>query len=88
MIDEAFYSLEKMIINATNIQGELYDDEEGVHSYIYEMEIATPVELDIVVDKNGKVMIGTIPPMYRVETTFKPSYHSLKLIAIRDEIKK
>jgi hypothetical protein len=86
MIDESFYSLNEIIANATDINGELINTEDGVHSYIYEMEIETPVELDIIVDEHGKVVIGTIPPMYRVDTTFKPSYHSLRIVAEKSDL--
>jgi hypothetical protein len=44
------------------------------------------VELDIVKDEYGKIKIGIVPPLYRVETTFEPSYHSIRFTAETDEM--
>lgn len=84
-MDEAFLPLHAMIEKATAIEGELYDNENGVHSYVYEFEVYTPIELDIIVDEEGKVKIGSIPPMYRVETSFRPSFHAIRINAVKSE---
>lgn len=81
MMDEAFISFGEIVDKLLSIPGDFTDEENGVHSYIYEIEIGTPVELDISVDDNGKVTIGSIPPMYRVSTSFLPSYHSITIKA-------
>ncbi|NSL90807.1 hypothetical protein [Chitinophaga solisilvae] len=81
MTDESFFSFRQMLENLLSFQGEFTDEENGVHSYIYEIEIGTPVELDISVDENGKVTIGSVPPVYRVNTSFRPSYHSITIKA-------
>ena len=39
----------------------------------------TPCQLNIEIDEDNKVHIGAIPPMYYVETTFMPIFHSIKL---------
>ena len=65
--------------------GEFVDEEMGVRSYIYACEIESPVELDVVRDENGALHIGSTPPLYYVDTTFRPSYHKLRFTARRSE---
>lgn len=76
-MDEAFFPFSEILEKMLTIDGELYDDGEGVHSYIYAFEVGTPVEIDISTDEEGKLRIGSIPPLYRVETSFRPSYHNI-----------
>lgn len=81
-MDSSFISLQEMIEKILDIQGaEIKDDDTGIHFYIDEMEVGTPIELDVVVDENGKVKIGAIPPLYRVNTSYRPSYHQVNIIA-------
>ena len=39
----------------------------------------TPCHLSIEVDENGQVQIGSIPPLYYVETSFMPVFHNIKI---------
>jgi len=80
-MDSAFISFGKIIEKVLDIKGNINDEDNGIHFYIDEIEIGTPIELDIVVDENGKVTIGAIPPLYRVDTSFRPSYHNITLKA-------
>lgn len=81
MMDEAFLPLNSIIDKILEIPGNFSDEESGVHSYIYEIEVGTPIELDITLNDDGTVKIGTVPPMYRVDTSFRPSYHSITIKA-------
>jgi len=76
-MDEVFLPFSEIIEKLLSIEGEIYDDNNGIHSYIYEFEVGTPVELDVLRDENGQLKLGSIPPLYRVETSFRPSYHSI-----------
>jgi len=76
-MDESFLPFNEIIEKLLSIEGEIYDDNNGIHSYIYEFEVGTPVELDVLRDENGQLKLGSIPPLYRVETSFRPSYHSI-----------
>src|SRR5215813_12399788 len=78
-MDEAFIPLSKMIEGVTDISGEIYTDDQSIHSYIYAFDVSTPIELDVFKDENGKLQIGSVPPIYRVPTTFRPLYHSISL---------
>ncbi len=75
------HMLEKM----TDINGESWNTEDGVHSYIYEFGIDMPIELQVLADEEGKVQIGSTPPLYDVDTTFRPSYHTIRFTAIKFE---
>ena len=81
MIDEAFMPFRKVIERMLSFGGEIVDDEMGVHSYIYECEIESPVELDVVRDEKGALQIGSTPPLYYVDTSIRPSFHRLRFTA-------
>jgi hypothetical protein len=80
-MDEAFIPLSKMIEGLTDIQGEIYTNDESIHSYIYAFDVGTPIELDVIRNEDGTLRIGSIPPLYRVPTSFRPVYHSISLKA-------
>jgi hypothetical protein len=81
MIDEAFMPFQQIIERMLAFGGEIVDDEAGVRSYIYKCEIESPVELDVVRDEQGALRIGSTPPLYYVDTSFRPSFHRLKFTA-------
>jgi hypothetical protein len=81
MIDEAFMPFQQIVNRMLSFGGELVDYEAGVHSYIYEYEIESPVELDIVRNEDGQLQIGSTPPLYYVDTSFRPSFHKLRFRA-------
>jgi hypothetical protein len=80
-MDEAFMPFQQIIERMLSFGGEFVDDEAGVRSYIYECEIESPVELDVVWDEQGTLRIGSTPPLYYVDTSIRPSFHRLRLIA-------
>lgn len=79
-MDEAFQPL-RDIVRQMLAFPELVDEEAGVRSWIYECEIESPVELDVVRDAGGSVQIGTTPPLYYVNTSIRPSFHRLRFRA-------
>ncbi len=84
-MDEAFLPFAQIIEQMLTFRTPLVDDEAGVRSYITEYEIETPVELDVSWDENGKLRIGTVPPLYWVDTAIRPSFHHLRFTAQLDE---
>lgn len=64
---------------------ELVDEDAGVRSHIYACEIESPLELDMVRDEAGVLNIGSTPPLYYVDTTFRPSFHRLRFSAERSQ---
>jgi hypothetical protein len=81
VIDEAFMPFEQIVARMLAFNGEIVDDEAGVRSYIYRCEIESPVEFDVVRGEDGTLQIGSTPPLYYVDTSFRPAYHKLRLIA-------
>jgi hypothetical protein len=80
-MDEAFLPFAEIVRQTIAVRGDFLDKEAGVHSYICNLEVEMPVELDISQDGSGQLRIGSVPPLYYVDTTFRPSYHRLKVTA-------
>jgi len=80
-MDEAFIPFSAMLQKIAAFEGEIYDEEKGIHSYINRFEIDTPIELNIEKDESGNIRLGVVPPLYRVDTTFEPSYHTIRFSA-------
>ena len=83
-MDEAFVPLHR-IIAGLEPAGDIRDDDAGVRSYIHRIEIESPVELDVTREDDGRLQIGTTPPLYYVATSLQPSYHRLRFVAELDE---
>ena len=81
MIDEAFMPFRAVIENLLSFRGELRDEAAGVRSHIYEYQIELPVELDVTRDEQGRVVVGSTPPLYYVDTSFRPSFHRVRFTA-------
>jgi hypothetical protein len=79
-MDEAFASLDRIIVGMLDFP-ELRDDEAGVRTYVQRCRIDAPVELSIRMGPDGAVQIGSTPPLYYVDTSFRPSYHRLSIAA-------
>ena len=83
-MDEAFVPLSTLLRDLGAPPDDVIDEELGVHSYVNRIEVAAPIELDIVVDEHGRVAIGSTPPLYYVGTSIRPSYHHVRFAAERD----
>ena len=81
MIDEAFMPFQQIIERMLSFDSEIIDEEMGIRSYIYECEIESPIELDIIRDEQGNLEIGSTPPLYYVDTSIRPSFHNLRFVA-------
>lgn len=84
-MDEAFHPFREIIAQMLSFTGRIIDEEEGIVSTIYECEIESPVEMDVYRDEDGTVVLGTTPPLYYVNTSFKPSFHHIKFKAVAEE---
>jgi len=83
-MDEAFLGIAQMIEDLSSMPQVLEDNGAGVRSYIRAFEIETPIELDVYRGENGLLQIGTVPPLYRVNTSFRPWYHQIRIYAELD----
>jgi hypothetical protein len=77
-MDEAFIPLHGIIQAMAPADGDVRDEELGVHSYIFRFEIESPVELDVSRDRDGALQIGSAPPLYYVDTSLRPAYHRMR----------
>ena len=78
-IDEAMLEMGDFISQMTEVDGYLFDAEWNTATMLEEVELSIPIQLDLHVDDNGSVVIGTAPPLYYVETTFMPVFHQLNV---------
>ncbi|RYC03827.1 hypothetical protein [Nocardioides zhouii] len=85
-MDEAFVPLSVMMRDMGTPPADLVDEEAGVHTYVTRFELESPVELDIGVDEHGRVLIGSNPPIYDVDTSYRPAYHRIRFTAERTEV--
>lgn len=77
-------SLQQILVRMLgSFDEELMDTDAGVRSYLTSCAIETPIELEVARAGNGPVRIGVTPPLYYVDTTFRPSYHRITFLAER-----
>ena len=86
MIDPAFLPLREALAQMLDFPGVLSNEEAGVRSHIYECTIELPIELDVVRDDDGRLALGSAPPLYYVDTTYRPSYHRVRFTATPSEV--
>ena len=43
--------------------------------------IELPIELNVSRDDSGALVLGTAPPIYYVDTSYRPSYHRIRVTA-------
>jgi hypothetical protein len=79
-MDEAFVPLHEMVLGMA-ARGDIRSDALGIHMYIDGFAIETPIELDVVVGDDGAVTLGSVPPLYRVDTSLRPAYHQIRFTA-------
>jgi hypothetical protein len=80
-MDEAFLPLARIIGQMMAFQCEYTDENAGVRTRITSCTIESPLELDITRDADGRLLIGTTPPLYCLQTSVAPSYHRLRFVA-------
>lgn len=85
MIDEAFMPFQEIIERLLSFGGEIVDEETGIRFYVHECAIESPIELDVVRDEQGRLQIGSIPPLYSVNTSFRTVLHHLRFSACLSE---
>jgi hypothetical protein len=84
MIDEAFLPFAAIVEKLISFRNEIVDEAAGVRSYVQTYEIELPVEFGVSRAADGRLEIGSTPPLYYVDTSFRPSFHRLTLKAELD----
>jgi hypothetical protein len=81
-MDAAFMPLREILDGMLAHLGEvLVDEQAGVRAHIVECSVESPLELDLVRDETGALRLGATPPLYYVDTTFRPSFHRISFTA-------
>lgn len=81
MIDQAFLPLHQALLEYAAIGKELQTADGGIRSYIYRFHVESPVELDVKWGEDGRLELGTVPPLYDVATSIQPSIHRMRFTA-------
>jgi hypothetical protein len=84
-MDPAFLSFADALAQMFDFPGEIVDEEAGVRSHITQCTIEMPIELDVSRDESGALVLGSAPPMYYVDTSYRPSYHRIRVTATRSD---
>jgi hypothetical protein len=84
-MDEAFVPFSRILEGMVGVGPEWTDAEAGVRTYVTGWEIEAPVELDVSRDAEGRLRVGTTPPLYPLRTSIAPSFHRLRFRATRSE---
>jgi hypothetical protein len=81
-IDEAMVPFHEHVCAMLEIEGVIESGEAGFKMKIDAVGIESPVQLDINVDENGKVIIGSSPPLYYLSTGIMPVFHTMRFNAV------
>jgi hypothetical protein len=81
MLDKAFLPLHEALLRFSSAGTELFNEDRTVHSYITRLEITAPVELDVIWGEDGKLQLGSTPPLYDLATSIRPSIHKISFTA-------
>jgi hypothetical protein len=79
-VDEAFIPLSELL-GELGAHGDVRDETAGIHMVIDRFTVETPIELDLSVRDDGTIAIGSVPPLYRISTSLRPSYHRVEFTA-------
>lgn len=80
ILDPAFVPMFRHIIGLTDIQETSFTDEQaGFKLELDELTAEMPVEMDIEVDENGRVYLGSSPPIYYANTSIQPVNHMMRI---------
>jgi hypothetical protein len=84
-MDPAFLPFGDALAGLLDFGGEIVDEEAGVRSRITRCTIEMPIEIDLSRDESGALVIASAPPLYYVDTTYRPSYHRIRVTATRGD---
>ena len=84
-IDEALVPFHEQINAMLEIDGTIEDKNADFRMIIHEVTIESPVQLDIIVDEDESVTLGSSPPLYYVDTEVQPVFHKIRFRAVITE---
>jgi hypothetical protein len=80
-MDPAFLAFHDALAGMLDFRGEIVDEQAGVRSHITRCTIEMPIELDVSRNDAGALVLGSAPPLYYVDTTYRPSFHRVRVTA-------
>lgn len=78
-IDEAMLEIGDFVSQMSDIDGYLTSEEAEFALEMEKVDLDMPLQLDIRVAEDGRVNIGSSPPLYYVETTIMPVFHQIQI---------
>jgi hypothetical protein len=78
-IDEAMLEMSEFISQMSEVEGYLYDVEMETGLQLENVSMSMPLQLDLLVNEDGSVVLGGSPPLYYAETTILPVFHQLNI---------
>jgi len=85
-MDDAFLTLSEMLAGLAPSPAEFRDVEGQTRTYVSAFEIESAIELQVVRSDRGGLEIAAAPPLYRVDTSLRPAYHTLRCVACSSEL--
>lgn len=79
LLDQRLLPIADMMVMLGEVDGMVQDEAWGMGMSIESVEIDLPIELDIMTDDQGKLVLGSAPPTQTVETSFMPVFHRVKV---------
>jgi hypothetical protein len=75
----------EFVAQMTDVEGYLVDHEMRTAMQLEHVELSIPVQIDLLVNEDGTVVIGSSPPLYYADTTILPVFHQLDIkIAVNE----
>lgn len=84
-IDEAAAPLHAVTDALLAFAGQVRDAEDVVAWSVEEMELETPLELEVHVQPDGTVVLGSTPPSVTTDVSWAPVFHTLKVTFAQED---
>lgn len=84
-IDEAMFPLNEHVRELLNLDGLVENLDSGIRMEIFEATVESPVQLEIIVEEDGKITLGSSPPLYYELTSIMPVFHAMKITMTNEE---
>ena len=82
-IDEALRPFFQLVQGLAEAGAEVADPETGMAFAVEAMKVDIPIAMDVHVDDEGRVLLGSAPPTQHIETSVMPVFHRLKVRVVR-----
>ena len=78
LLDKAVLPISRMMECVSDVEGIISGEDSGFSMSIEKIVIDLPAEFDVITDE-GRLVLGATPPTQKIETTFMPVFHRLKV---------